>query len=100
MIIKTTNMVGIIVPDASNSFYSSIIKGAYDLLKNAGYDILIGNNYNGADKENDVARSMLQRKVDGILFISPNQLPGEYAETPPQQQNCWGNIFARKPSSP
>jgi LacI family transcriptional regulator len=81
MILKTTNLIGVIVPDAANSFNSAIIKGAYDFLSSVGYDIIIANNYDELDKEKNAVQSMLQRKVDGIISISPNLPPSDYNET-------------------
>ncbi len=64
-----TRTVGIVTPDISNDFFSSIIQGVEVLLREAGYTSYICSFSNDPDVERDCVRSFLQKQVDGFAFI-------------------------------
>ena len=66
-----TRAVGVVVPFVTRWFYGSVVQGAEQLLREAGYDLLL---YNlGGDKEarRRVFRThLLRKRVDAVLVLS------------------------------
>lgn len=65
----STHSIGIITPDVSNEFYSSIVLGVETGLHEAGYDSYICNSSNDADREHDYVRGLVQKQVDGFVLV-------------------------------
>ncbi len=74
-----SNTAGMFIPDLSNPFYAKVVRGAEDVLREAGYSLLLGNTY---DREEEQARYLSvfrSKQVDGLLvFCAPSQ-PGTAA---------------------
>lgn len=66
---QSTRSIGIITPDVSNEFYSSIVLGVETGLHEAGYDSYICNSSNDADREHDYVRGLVQKQVDGFVLV-------------------------------
>lgn len=64
-------IIGMIVPDTSNPFYSEIIRGAEDSSSLHAYSLISGNSANQSIREIDYLKLFEQQSVGGIL-ISPN----------------------------
>jgi len=65
---RKTGLIGVIIPDVENPFYSRIIKGIGDVLDNSGYNMIIINTFNHLVKEKNAIHIMAGKKVDGIIF--------------------------------
>jgi LacI family transcriptional regulator len=67
-----TNTVGMFIPDLSNPFYATVVRGVEDVLRNAGYSLLIGNTYDREDEQTRYLAVFRSRQVDGLLvFCAP-----------------------------
>ena len=64
-----TRTVGIVTPDVSNDFYSSIVLTVETLLYESGYVSYVCDSHNDPAREADYLRSLVQRQVDGIVFV-------------------------------
>lgn len=69
---KKSKMVGLLVPDISNPYFTSLASGAEDALSNKGYGLLLGNVQDDMDKTIYYVRNFEQNNVAGILATSPN----------------------------
>lgn len=80
--IRKTNIIGIIIPDISNAFFSESIRHMQVELNKNGYEVIL---CNSEDKfENDVKylKLLLSRQVDGlILTISSESMINENWQT-------------------
>lgn len=65
------HVIGVLVGDISNPFSSLLAKGIDDVLKTAGYDILLMNTNNSLDTEVRALQRLYQQQVDGII-VQPN----------------------------
>lgn len=71
LVLQKTNTIMIIIPDVSNFFFSEMIEGSTQILKDYGYNIFFANSY-GLDKEEKRLIEMcLSRIVDGIILYVP-----------------------------
>lgn len=60
------NTIGVVVPGINRSFFSSAIEGIEDRAYKQGYDVLICQSKDSAEREQRIVRS-LAGKVDGVI---------------------------------
>ena len=76
---KQTRTVGMIAPDITNPFYPAVVRGAEDVLRQAGYTLIVGNSDSNSEKEEAYYRTFSAKRVDGLLLIaSISTQPPEY----------------------
>jgi len=68
---KRTNTIGVIVPEITSYFFSSIISGIQDLLNPMGVNMIIGQSNESFEEEKSLIRTFASIRVDGFL-ISPS----------------------------
>ncbi len=68
---KKTNTIGVIVPEITSYFFSSVINGIQDLLNPLGVNMIIGQSNESYEEEKSIIRSFTSIRVDGFL-ISPS----------------------------
>ena len=64
----SSELIGVIVPDASNLFISDLCRSVEKAARVAGYDVLIMNSDGDSDRVQKLARQLASRQVDGILL--------------------------------
>lgn len=62
--------IGIIVTDITNSFFSSVIKGAQSFSRGRGYSILLSNSDENELFEAEAMQLMLEKQVSGLILAS------------------------------
>ena len=65
---KKTRIIGVIISDIENPFYSRMIKGIGEILEQFDYNMMIINTFNDLVKEKKAIDIMIGKKVDGIIF--------------------------------
>ncbi len=68
-----TSLLGVIIPDNTNPYYSLIIKGIEEEAKEHFFTTIITNMYENAKMESNAIKSLLSLPVDGLLSV-PYQL--------------------------
>ena len=66
---KKTTTVGVIIPDVTNLYFSSIARGIDDIASMYNYNIFLANSDGEARKEKKVFDTLLAQQVDGIIFM-------------------------------
>lgn len=69
-----SHTLGLLVPDIGNPFVTELVRGAEDAAYAAGYHILLCNSYLDAAREVQYMRSLLEKRVEGILMHSVQSL--------------------------
>jgi len=64
---QKTNIIGVIVPRLNSHFMSSVISGIEQVANSEGYNIIISQSAEHADKEIANAKTMFNNRVDGLL---------------------------------
>lgn len=67
---QRSRMLGIVVPDASNTFYSEVIKGVEDGAFEHGYELIVGNTNQEPQRQKSYVESLISRQVDGLIFVT------------------------------
>lgn len=62
------------VPDISNPFFASVIRGAEEAARDAGYAVVLGDTGHDAAVEDQYAEMLARREVDGLIFLG-HRLP-------------------------
>ena len=65
---KTTYTVALVVNDISNPLFSSIAKGAEQILREENYSLFIANTDNNPQREKLIIQSLVHRRVDGLMI--------------------------------
>lgn len=69
---KKTTTVGAIIPDISSIFFSELARGIEDIATMYDYNIILSNSDQNQEKEIKLINTMLEKQVDGILFMGGN----------------------------
>ncbi|MGY0694766.1 catabolite control protein A [Virgibacillus sp. FSP13] len=69
---KKTTTVGAIIPDISSIFFAELARGIEDIATMYKYNIILSNSDQNKDKELQLINTMLEKQVDGILFMGGN----------------------------
>ncbi len=67
---KKTNSIGLIVPDITNEFFAKISQSAEKKLNEMNYNLLLCNSGENKEIEGKYIKALLDKLVDGIIFIS------------------------------
>ncbi len=65
-----TNTAAILISDVGNPFYSDVIHGVEDVAFDGNYDVFLCNTKYDTDRGLTFIRSLIDKRVDGILFMS------------------------------
>ena len=65
-----SEMIGLIVPNISDVFFSRIARRIEKFAENTGYDVIFSSTGENADKESKKIQTMLDRQVDGLIIAS------------------------------
>ncbi len=65
-----TNVIGMIVPDVTNQFYTEAMRGVEDEARQHGYMLILGNTNEDSDYEAHLLSLLFSQRVDGVLLAS------------------------------
>ncbi len=74
---RKTNTIGIIVPEITSYFFSSIINGIKDVVKPIGVNMIIGQSNESYEEEKSIVQTFASIRVDGFL-LSPSSETKKY----------------------
>jgi LacI family transcriptional regulator len=66
---QQSDFLALVLPDISNSFWTTIARGAEDEAWSQGYGVFICNTDNDPDKENGYIQRLIQRRIDGVMIV-------------------------------
>ncbi|QJD85417.1 LacI family DNA-binding transcriptional regulator [Cohnella herbarum] len=67
---KSANTLGVIVPDLSNSFYASVIKGVEKVARENEHSVIVCNSDEDILKEEEYVQLLLQKQVTGLVIAT------------------------------
>jgi LacI family transcriptional regulator len=59
-----------IVPDITNPFFPGLVRGAEDVLRDAGHTLIVGNSDSDVSKEEEYYRTFSSRRTEGLLITA------------------------------
>ncbi|ACE89675.1 ribose operon regulator RbsR [Rhizobium phaseoli] len=69
---KVSRLIGIVIPDLTNPFFSELVQSAEQAAASHGYNIIVMTSFDDAAKEADRIGQLTSRKVDGIILVPSN----------------------------
>lgn len=66
---KKTTTVGVVIPNISNAYFSTLAKGIDDVATMYKYNIVLASSDEDDDKEVNVVNTLFAKQVDGIIFM-------------------------------
>lgn len=66
---QTTSTIGLLIEDVSNPFYSAIARGVDDVAERHQHLTVVGNTRLDSGRERDLIRTMIRRRVDGLIVV-------------------------------
>ncbi|MGC9520862.1 MAG: LacI family DNA-binding transcriptional regulator [Anaerolineae bacterium] len=79
---KQSRTIGFILPDITNPFFATVFLEAEKRALELGYTVMLGNSLNDTEIESRNLRSLLEKQVDGIIFMG-----GRVNEDPPKPEH-------------
>lgn len=65
---RKTFTIGVILPELSESFFSSAISGIEDFAATKKYNVLVGQSHDDQEREKQLVEAMKNHRVDGMLI--------------------------------
>ena len=85
LVTQRTQVLGVVVPDLSRSFFTEVIKGI-DLAASAtGYHLVLTNTGEDPEREDDEVATLISTQVDGLAIASAHD---------PSDNPVWRNLSA------
>ncbi|MBO9684592.1 MAG: LacI family DNA-binding transcriptional regulator [Flavisolibacter sp.] len=95
-----THIIGVILPELSEAFFSSAISGIEDAAQKMNYTVLLGQSHDDIEKEKNLLDTFRKHRVDGLLIsISKNSIKYDHFEAL-QRYNIPMVFFDRIPKIP
>ncbi|MEG0844234.1 MAG: LacI family DNA-binding transcriptional regulator [Romboutsia sp.] len=69
LVTKKSQLIGVIVPEVSDSFVNEILNGVEEVAKMYNYDILLANTYSDKEQELKSINLLRAKQVEGIVMI-------------------------------
>lgn len=76
--IRSTQTIGVIIPNIENSFFTSVVRGIEKTLKKAGYTLLLGNSDEDPKQEQLYLATLRAEGVAGIIFVPVSNEAASY----------------------
>lgn len=73
MIKKTTQSIGVIIPDITNPFFPAVIKGIEDLARKLGFSTILCNTDESVEDERKALQILRQKRVDGLIITAADE---------------------------
>ena len=70
---KSTNTIGIVVPDISEDFFAYVIKGMDNVFSSNGYTIILCDTGENPQKEELYLNLLIEKQIDGVILATVNK---------------------------
>lgn len=71
-----TNVIGMVVPDVTNQFYTEAMRGVEDEARVNGYSLMVCNSNEDPNHEQHLLGMLFSQRVDGVLLASADATAG------------------------
>ncbi|HEY2930810.1 MAG TPA: LacI family DNA-binding transcriptional regulator [Acidobacteriota bacterium] len=73
---RRSRTIGMLLPSITNPFFPTIVRGVEDVLRRAGYNLIVGNSDYDEQREEEYYHTFCEKRVDGlVLMITPTTTP-------------------------
>nr|MBQ4318733.1 LacI family DNA-binding transcriptional regulator [Clostridia bacterium] len=68
--LKTTGMIGVVVPDITERFFGRVIKAVSGAAEEAGYGVLLSDSGEDTGREIRCIEALLAKRIDGVILAT------------------------------
>lgn len=82
LVTKRSQIIGVVIPDISHSFFSEITRGVQVSIEQRGYDLMLCHSHGDVKRERVEIEMLLGSRVDGLIVASeqPENSAGIFAD--------------------
>ena len=77
LVSRSTKTIGLVMGDVASPFFPDVVRGAEDVLSEAGYCLILSNSSRDPERELRNVRHLLERSTDGLILGAPQGAPDE-----------------------
>ena len=66
---RESDIIGLILPEVNNQFFSDILKGVSQMVDKQGYTLMLSSNENDPVKDMRALRAMISQRIRGLVYI-------------------------------
>jgi LacI family transcriptional regulator len=66
---RSSAMLGLIIEDLANPFYSTIARAVEDVARRQGYVVITASSEESGERERELVATLLSRQVEGLLLV-------------------------------
>lgn len=66
---RRTCTLALVLTDITNPFWTTVARGAEDAASEAGFSMMLGNTDESEQKQDRYINALLEKQIDGILFV-------------------------------
>lgn len=67
---NTTHTFGVLIPNNSNPYFAEIIRGVENHCYGAGYNVILGNSNDDAERQTAYLRVLAEKRIDGLVLVA------------------------------
>jgi LacI family transcriptional regulator len=75
LVSRSTKTIGFVMGDVASPFFPDVVRGAEDVLSEAGYCLILSNSSRDPEREQQNVRHLLERSTDGLILGAPQSAP-------------------------
>ncbi|MBC8253064.1 MAG: LacI family DNA-binding transcriptional regulator [Ardenticatenia bacterium] len=72
---RKTRLLALVLTDITSPFWTTVARGVEDAASEHGFNVILGNTDESEDKQIDYVTVLLQKRVDGFLFVPGRSTP-------------------------
>lgn len=77
---RSTRLVGLVIPDIQNPFFTSVVRGIEDVLQADDYTLLLGNSDDNLKREQIYLATLRVEAAAGIIFAAGKATASDYEQ--------------------
>ncbi len=77
LVSRSTKTIGLVMGDVASPFFPDVVRGAEDVLSEAGYCLILSNSSRDPERERRNVHHLLERSTDGLILGAPQSAPDE-----------------------
>jgi LacI family transcriptional regulator len=77
LVSRSTKTIGLVMGDVASPFFPDVVRGAEDVLSDAGYCLILSSSRRDPERELRNVRHLLERSTDGLILGAPQSAPDE-----------------------
>lgn len=80
---RTSRMLGLIIGDLSNPYYSTIASAIESYARDRGYLLTIGSSDENGQRHDQLVDRLMEQRVDGLFIVAPTGAARDWSTIPP-----------------